>query len=1408
MLTVNPKHRANIEKICTHWWVNENYDVNCLEISEELANQTPVRLDLLLSLAPPPPQLESDKLLVTGDVAEEIKTEVAPPTRSQSVGSLMELSHPAERRIKDLLNEEKASPKRKLENTVSTDRMKEGLKRKDKIIKENTVADITLHGAIQENVSLEDASMSEAAPLDKSLTQTISREMDVEQNEEIADPSLQGAACTEIIEEAKKTETKKPNKVKKTLSTSVNNKVLEGINEIPSQENVANNVDKENIEKVAQDVKPQEKPAEKPESKIATKKKTVKKKVLTDKNENVKPKESSPQPEVKQKKEEKVEEKPKVEKTEEAPTKPIERRKSRIFEAAEKFQNMITPTETKPIPIEKPKKIVIPGVSVDGFKKEFERKASLTSTSPPKLKGTASKKVLIDQQKAVEPEPSKEEPPEKVEELRKQEKEEIKPEVAETPKSVMDDERKERVRNAVSIISSALDKEGARKSKSRPCCVRKPPVPFGVSGRSASGNISLLASPLSPPLGPKPFVRPQLDAKPEVKKVEETPEPVEENKTSSAEITLKSATLPRRKTTKAEIQLNYPVPKPATMEFKTEMAHNIAAPPKAATQRSEVVVPVSGHPMVNFRASSLEPEQSAKGSPKERIIPISFEQQEIGRESVQSPPTKPPMPRPFQTQKSTQSQRSGSLSRQSTQDSDTETASGEPIRKSPREYIIPIAVEGGGYVTPRAGSLEPSDTASTTSTMTNKSRNKFGKARRMKLRSTRPKRTLLEHNDSLSSGEEDDDDGFEILTAEHLFSNLLSRVRDLTQKLNVEDGGRPGFPTSRLLSHFDHGTNFWNFHNRLDPLSRHSSLGRSLSRERNSSESSSSTPWRRSVSRDLASDIESVFKDTNSTSRPRVDNKTTEENRNGIHDYVNVKAQKPEEPPVVKKTRISKLVRPKSYPTENIVEKEKVMKVSPDKESKISKLRKGFTRQGSKERDKTKEDKNETNKNINEEEKGHKNKLLQSIEKKLEKFRSSTTSVKDSDEVKAMKEKKSSVENAIKRLREQSLPRNLEHCTESGLIKRAVSVEDLSNLSSTNKPLQASRKSVTKILGLFKKYEEQESKKNDKVIKKKKIKESSNKNPEVKITADETVIQNNKSTENNVNCNDSSQSNEFKKKPDRPRSLLFDKMKKFQSGAKSDSVVNEKETKPNKASRLPVNSFRRSLNLENVTVDAPKLCKNPDQRNLKFDLSIIPNRSNNNEPTPNTSAANHDENRNSATTDDSSAFLSPDDNDSWSVCSDYHTQDLNSPVSPNGHVCSGDENESVIDRIRRKSFYTRFNEKKRPRKPSLTRNYKDLDLYKDITYKNPTDYGSLDRRSYDYKTPLTRRSTFASTLQDPVKREYKNYTHSSSLLNDYVNVPNRYQTYNANISRPTASIYSDSEDTALDELLSAAKSRK
>lgn len=71
------------------------------------------------------------------------------------------------------------------------------------------------------------------------------------------------------------------------------------------------------------------------------------------------------------------------------------------------------------------------------------------------------------------------------------------------------------------------------------------------------------------------------------------------------------------------------------------------------------------------------------------------------------------------------------MSRQSTNESDTDiqntqsqsqlstSSSGtQPIKKSPREFIIPIAVEGVGLVTPRAGSLEPSDSNYTTNSST------------------------------------------------------------------------------------------------------------------------------------------------------------------------------------------------------------------------------------------------------------------------------------------------------------------------------------------------------------------------------------------------------------------------------------------------------------------------------------------------------------------------------------------------------------------------------------------------------------------------------------------------------------------------------------------------------------------
>lgn len=53
--------------------------------------------------------------------------------------------------------------------------------------------------------------------------------------------------------------------------------------------------------------------------------------------------------------------------------------------------------------------------------------------------------------------------------------------------------------------------------------------------------------------------------------------------------------------------------------------------------------------------------------------------------------------------------------------SNTSSSATQPIKKSPREFIIPISVEGGGYITPRANSLEPSESNSTTTTTTQSS---------------------------------------------------------------------------------------------------------------------------------------------------------------------------------------------------------------------------------------------------------------------------------------------------------------------------------------------------------------------------------------------------------------------------------------------------------------------------------------------------------------------------------------------------------------------------------------------------------------------------------------------------------------------------------------------------------------
>ncbi|XP_045534413.1 mucin-5AC [Papilio machaon] len=199
-----------------------------------------------------------------------------------------------------------------------------------------------------------------------------------------------------------------------------------------------------------------------------------------------------------------------------------------------------------------------------------------------------------------------------------------------------------------------------------------------------------------------------------------------------------------------------------------------------------------------------------RGVSVERIIPIHMPTEEgtttLPRpaQAVASPITSPitsPVTPPVAPRQHTPLRRLASTESPS---SEACSSPGEPIKKSAREFIIPIAVEGKGYVTPRQRSLEPETHTSHTSHTSRLARTH--KPRRIsslvsggeseeeddthmhRLRSTRAARA-----ESVSSGEEDEEDeGFHLLTAENLFSTLLHRVRALTQRLNGEEG--PGFP--------------------------------------------------------------------------------------------------------------------------------------------------------------------------------------------------------------------------------------------------------------------------------------------------------------------------------------------------------------------------------------------------------------------------------------------------------------------------------------------------------------------------------------------------------------------------------------------------------------------------------------
>lgn len=294
-------------------WVNEGYTACCLNLAEELAVQTPVRLDVLLSLAPP--AVTSEQLVVPNPHEVENKQNV---TRSMSVGSVRELTDiniantEAEQRIIDMVaagGEAALAPSPTRTITPSATTIAPQVKRKP----ENTISTESMTGARKRDKPTEKIKNTQSK---LSISEVMDVDENAVQNEETNEKTvaeLSSSTLPDVVdEEVKKEEKSTQNKNKGSADTI--------IEEVPSTTLVS------------------EPKAPKPFAK-------------TTDNEVARALPSPP--------EEKVPDEPKPS---------TERRKSRILEAAERFEAAATTG-----PVEKPKKFVV--------KKDAERKTSAPQRS-------------------------------------------------------------------------------------------------------------------------------------------------------------------------------------------------------------------------------------------------------------------------------------------------------------------------------------------------------------------------------------------------------------------------------------------------------------------------------------------------------------------------------------------------------------------------------------------------------------------------------------------------------------------------------------------------------------------------------------------------------------------------------------------------------------------------------------------------------------------------------------------------------------------------------------------------------------------------------------------------------------------------------------------------------------------
>lgn len=344
-------------------WVNEGYSNCCLDLAEELANQTPVRLDVLLSLAPV--AVTSEQLVVPNtNEADNSKQAV---TRSMSVGSIRDIGEivntEAERRIIDMVaaGGEAALAPSPTRTMAPAEISAQQPKRKP----ETTMSSESVHGDALVGARKREKPSDQLKNAQSKLS--ISEIMDVDEAEKEMQNDL--ATSEPRVED---------------ISSSALAEVNDALEDVIEQPRI--NVPKQTIANTIIEEVP---PVTANESAKVIARKFTKNK-SSDLSETASAAAAITQSQ-----------QPQLERRDSLPddnTKPsTERRRSRILETAEKFQGAAGVAE-------KSKKIIIPGVSVGSHKKEFERKASLTSTALPPITPT-EKRHLINSDSIEQPDP-------------------------------------------------------------------------------------------------------------------------------------------------------------------------------------------------------------------------------------------------------------------------------------------------------------------------------------------------------------------------------------------------------------------------------------------------------------------------------------------------------------------------------------------------------------------------------------------------------------------------------------------------------------------------------------------------------------------------------------------------------------------------------------------------------------------------------------------------------------------------------------------------------------------------------------------------------------------------------------------------------------------------------------------